>query len=80
MRHAGCQIWGPAWSNGPSASTVAALQADGLAAVFWTIDKQEFLDQYLTKSTANGFVSNRPGLVFHRYQTLGTPPPDRSQL
>lgn len=79
-RRAGCQIWGPSWTTGPDPDDVAALQAEGRAVTFWTIDDQEFIDQYLRSTTANGMVTNRPGLVFHRYQMLGKLPPDRAQL
>ena len=80
VRSAGCGIWGPDWTEGPSASDVSALQADGHAVVFWTMDEQTFIDAYLTTTTPNGIVTDRPGLVFQRFQTLGTLPPDRAQL
>ena len=79
-RHAGCQIWGPSWTSGPDPADVAALQAEGRAVTFWTVDEQAFIDQYLRSAPINGIVTNRPGLVFHRYQMLGTLPPDRAQL
>lgn len=80
VRSANCAIWGPDWTLGPSASDVAALQAEGRAVVFWTMDEQAFIDAYLTATTPNGIVTDRPGLVLHRFQMLGTLPPVRAQL
>jgi hypothetical protein len=59
---------------------VAALQADGHAVVFWTMDEQSYIDLYLTTTTPNGIVTDRPGLVFQRFQTLGTLPAVRARL
>ncbi len=80
VRSSGCAIWAPDWTLGPSAGDVSSLQAEGRAVVFWTMDEQRFIDLYLTSTTPNGIVTNRPGLVFQRFQTLGTLPSDRAQL
>ena len=48
-----------------------ALQADGHAVVYWTIDEVEFMDLFLREGRPNGMLSNRPGLLQHRVQSLG---------
>ena len=71
VRSTGCHVWAPRWTQGPSASEVKALQADGHAVVYWTIDEVEFMDLFLREGRPNGMLSNRPGLLQHRVQSLG---------
>jgi hypothetical protein len=35
------------------------------------------VDLYLRQAKPNGILSDRPGMVFHRFQTLGTLPRGR---
>lgn len=66
----GCHVWAPRWTRGPSASDVKALQAKGHAVVYWTIDEVEYIDLFLREGKPNGMLSNRPGLLQHRVQSL----------
>jgi glycerophosphoryl diester phosphodiesterase len=74
VRRAGCNLWGPRWTRGPMADEVAALQAEGRGVVYWTIDDPAFLDLFLTEGRPNGVLSDRPGLVFQRFQEIGVVP------
>jgi glycerophosphoryl diester phosphodiesterase len=77
-RRAGCQVWAPRWTLGPVTADVRALQAEGIGVAFWTLDEVEFIDIVLRESAPNAILTNRPGVVQHRFQTLGTlpePPP-----
>jgi len=74
VRSANCQIWGPRWTRGPMSDKVARVQASGRAVAFWTLDELDFLDIILADAKPNGILTNRPGLVFQRFQELGTPP------
>ncbi|MBK7578867.1 MAG: hypothetical protein IPI67_01560 [Myxococcales bacterium] len=70
VRSTGCHVWAPRWTQGPSASDVKALQAEGHAVVYWTIDEVEYIDLFLREGRPNGMLSNRPGLLQHRVQSL----------
>jgi len=72
----GCRAWGPTWTAGPQPENVAKVRAAGAATVFWTINQSEFIDAFLTQSQPNGIISARASMLFHRYQKIGTPPPE----
>jgi glycerophosphoryl diester phosphodiesterase len=76
----GCVAWGPTWTHGPQPDNVRKVQAAGSAVVFWTINQSDFIDAFLKDAHPNGIISARAALVFHQYQTLGTPPPLRPGL
>jgi len=73
----GCVAWGPTWTKGPQPENVAKVRAAGAVTVFWTINQSEFIDEFLKTSHPDGIISARAALLFHHYQTLGTPPPLR---
>jgi len=73
----GCVAWGPTWTKGPRAPEVRELQDNGVGTIFWTINQSEFIDRFLMDARPNGIISARASLLFFRYQTIGTPPPDR---
>jgi glycerophosphoryl diester phosphodiesterase len=75
VRAANCDFWGPRWTRGPMSDMVRALQDEGRSVVYWSIDEADYMDLFLTAGRPNGMLSSRPGLLFHRYQTLGTVPP-----
>lgn len=66
LRKTGCRIWGPRWTLGPMARTVAAVQAEGHTVAFWTLDEEQFVDLFIRQSKPNGLLTNRPGLVLQR--------------
>ena len=77
VRSAGCQFWGPRWTRGPMVSDVQALQGENRFVMYWTIDDPVFIDLYLRQAKPNGILTDRPGLVFHRFETLGVMPKER---
>ncbi len=72
----GCLAWGPTWTDGPQPENVAKVRAAGAATVFWTINQSDFIDEFLKQAQPNGIISSRASLLFHRYQKVGTPPPE----
>jgi hypothetical protein len=56
---------------------VQKVQAAGSLVIFWTINQSEFIDAFLTDARPNGIITARAALLFHDYQTIGTPPPAR---
>jgi glycerophosphoryl diester phosphodiesterase len=71
----GCVAWGPTWTSGPQVDNVQRLREAGAATIYWTINQSEFIDEFLLRAQPDGIISARSALLFHRYQTLGTPPP-----
>jgi glycerophosphoryl diester phosphodiesterase len=80
VRNTGCQFWGPRWTRGTMVSDVQGLQAENRYVMWWTIDDASMIDLYLRQSRPNGILSDRPGLVFHRFQSLGVLPPKERPL
>jgi glycerophosphoryl diester phosphodiesterase len=74
VRRAGCRVWAPRYTIGPVPDEVRAMQAEGRAVAFWTIDEESFIDLFLTRARPNAILTNRPALVFHRFQSIGTIP------
>jgi glycerophosphoryl diester phosphodiesterase len=66
LRRTGCHVWGPRWTLGPMASTVAQVQAEGHTVAFWTLDDEQFIDLFIHQAKPNGLLTNRPGLVLQR--------------
>ncbi|MDX9719749.1 MAG: glycerophosphodiester phosphodiesterase [Myxococcota bacterium] len=71
----GCQVWAPRWTRGSMPDKVSEAQQDGLVVAFWTLDETDFIDHFLQDSKPNALLTNRPWLVFERYQRLGESPP-----
>jgi glycerophosphoryl diester phosphodiesterase len=74
VRGAGCEVWAPRWTRGPMGSKVKRVQESGRTVAFWTLDEQEFIDIVLTDARPNAICTNRPGLVFQRFQMVGESP------
>jgi glycerophosphoryl diester phosphodiesterase len=75
----GCVGWGPTWTEGPQVDNVHKVQAAGAGVIYWTINQSEFLDAFLEQAHPDGIITARAALLFHHYQTLGTPPPIRTR-
>ncbi|HEX6277991.1 MAG TPA: glycerophosphodiester phosphodiesterase [Polyangiaceae bacterium] len=73
----GCVAWGPTWTAGPQVENVKKVRAAGAGTIYWTINQSDFIDAFLTQAHPDGIITARAALVFHHYQTLGTPPPIR---
>lgn len=70
-RRAGCEVWAPRWTRGPLTADVAALHAEGIAVAFWTLDESAFIDVVLEDARPDAILTNRAGVVAHRFQTVG---------
>jgi glycerophosphoryl diester phosphodiesterase len=73
----GCVAWGPTWTEGTKAADVQKVQAANGLVIFWTVNQSEFMDAFLREARPNGMITARAALLFHHYQTIGTPPPER---
>ena len=52
---------------------VARMQARGIEVVFWTLDEVEYIDLFVEEAHPNGILTDRAGLVLHRFHTLYAP-------
>lgn len=70
----GCLVWAPRWTLGPMHDDVERAQSLGVRVAFWTLDDPTFIDAFLTSTTPNGLLTNRPSLVVNRFERVGTLP------
>jgi len=66
-RAAGSLAWAPRWTLGTQNDKVLQAQAEGIAAVTWTLDLDAFIEQFIRDGNFNGILTNYPTLVtYHR--------------
>jgi glycerophosphoryl diester phosphodiesterase len=71
----GCYLWGPTWTGGPLLDHLAVVRANGGGVIYWTLNEQVFIDQFLLQARPNGIITARGALAFYRYQKIGSEPP-----
>jgi glycerophosphoryl diester phosphodiesterase len=71
----GCVAWTPTFTEGPRVEDVERVRAGGLGVVYWTVNSEELIRQFLEQGNPNGFISARPSLVFYEYQKRGVVAP-----
>ncbi|HEY3495025.1 MAG TPA: hypothetical protein VGK73_10080, partial [Polyangiaceae bacterium] len=71
----GCYLWGPTWTGGPLLDHLSTIRENGGGVIYWTMNDETFVDQFLIQAKPNGIISARTGMVFYRYQKVGTIPP-----
>jgi hypothetical protein len=74
LARSGCRIWAPRWTRGVLSSEAQAVQDSGGLVAFWTLDDPTFIDTFLKGAPPNAILTNRPGLVRHRFEMVGTVP------
>ena len=66
-RAAGSRAWAPRWTLGTQNDKVLQAQSEGIAAVTWTLDLDEFVESFIRDGNFNGILTNYPTLVqYHR--------------
>jgi glycerophosphoryl diester phosphodiesterase len=71
----GCYLWGPTWTAGPRVDDLSIVRANGGGVLYWTMNDEKFIDQFLIEAKPNGFITARSAMVFYRYQKIGSVPP-----
>jgi glycerophosphoryl diester phosphodiesterase len=74
LRSTKCQVWAPRWTRGPMPDKVRMVQSRGNGVCYWTLDHREYIDIILQQSPPNAILTNRPGLVYHRFHSVGVDP------
>lgn len=67
-REIDANVWGPRWTLGTQNDLVSQAHAEGRLAVTWTLDIDEFIEEFIRTGQFNGILTNYPTLVtYHRY-------------
>lgn len=72
----GCVAWGPTWTAGPRAEDVKTVRASGARVIYWTLNDDNFINEFLRASNPDGAITSRTGLLMYLYQKRGQVPPE----
>lgn len=61
---AACKYYGPRWTAGYQTDAGNYLHASGRKILFWTLDESAFIQDYLSRANPDGFITNRPYMIF----------------
>lgn len=71
----GCVVWGPTWTAGPRTEDVATVRSVGGRVIYWTLNDENFINEYLRAANPDGAITSRTGLLMYLYQKAGQVPP-----
>ena len=59
-----CKYYGPRWTAGYQTDAGNYLHSAGKKILFWTLDEPGFVFEFLNKANPDGFITNRPYMIF----------------
>jgi glycerophosphoryl diester phosphodiesterase len=70
VREANALIWAPRWTQGTQNSTVQQMQSEGRKVFTWTLDDENYIEQFISEGQFDGILTNYPTIVsyFHYIQ------------
>lgn len=70
VREANSMIWAPRWTQGTQSSTVHQMQSEGRKVFTWTLDDENYIEQFINEGQFDGILTNYPTIVsyFHYIQ------------
>ncbi|MBK9099254.1 MAG: glycerophosphodiester phosphodiesterase [bacterium] len=70
VREANSMIWAPRWTQGTQTSTVQQMQSEGRKVFTWTLDDENYIEQFINEGQFDGILTNYPTIVsyFHYIQ------------
>lgn len=71
----GCVAWGPTWTAGPRSDDVKKVREAGARVVYWTLNDDHFIEEFLRATNPDGAITARTGLLMYLYQKIGQVPP-----
>jgi glycerophosphoryl diester phosphodiesterase len=71
----GCVAWGPTWTAGPRADDVKEVRKAGARVIYWTLNDDHFMEQFLRATNPDGAITARTALLMYLYQKQGQVPP-----
>jgi len=63
VREANALIWAPRWTQGTQTSTVQQMQAEGRKVFTWTLDDENYIEQFINEGQFDGILTNYPTIV-----------------
>ena len=63
VREANALIWAPRWTQGTQTSTVQQMQAEGRKVFTWTLDDENYIEQFINEGEFDGILTNYPTIV-----------------
>ena len=67
VRQANSLIWAPRWTQGTQTSTVQQMQAEGRKVFTWTLDDENYIEQFINEGRFDGILTNYPTIVSYYY-------------
>ena len=61
------EVWSPRWTLGTQNDLVQQAQGEGMLAVTWTLDVDDFIHAYIRDGHFNGILTNYPSLVTYHW-------------
>jgi glycerophosphoryl diester phosphodiesterase len=70
VREVNALIWAPRWTQGTQNSTVQQMQSEGRKVFTWTLDDENYIEQFIKEGQFDGILTNYPTIVsyFHYIQ------------
>ena len=63
VREANALIWAPRWTQGTQTSTVQQMQAEGRKVFTWTLDDENYIEEFINEGQFDGILTNYPTIV-----------------
>jgi glycerophosphoryl diester phosphodiesterase len=63
VREANSLIWAPRWTQGTQTATVQQMQAEGRKVFTWTLDDENYIEQFINEGQFDGILTNYPTIV-----------------
>lgn len=63
VREANSLIWAPRWTQGTQNSTVQQMQSEGRKVFTWTLDDENYIEQFIRDGQFDGILTNYPSIV-----------------
>jgi len=62
-REANALIWAPRWTQGTQTAEVQQMQAEGRKVFTWTLDEENYIEQFINEGLFDGILTNYPTIV-----------------
>lgn len=63
VRQANSQVWAPRWTQGIQSADVQQMHAEGRQVFTWTLDKTNYIEQFINEGEFDGILTNYPTIV-----------------
>lgn len=67
VRQANSLIWAPRWTQGTQTATVQMMQSEGRRVFTWTLDDENYIEQFINDGQFDGILTNYPSIVSYYY-------------